>query len=168
MQGPLSNYASGATLIFTKPFKVGDIIEVAGVQGEVADMTLPRTELTAMDGSKIIVPNKHIVGEVIRNYSNFRRLEIAVGVAYDADVTRAIKIIEKIIQEQEHLASDKPVRVGIKEFGDSSINLLTYVFVPQVHLGEVRFEINRRILEEFRREKISIPFPQRDIHIYQH
>jgi len=90
LQGPLSNYAAGATLIFTKPFKVGDIIEVAGVSGEVTDMKLPRTELKTVDGETIIVPNKHIIGEIIQNYSQFKRLDITVGVSYKAEINGLI------------------------------------------------------------------------------
>ena len=167
LQGPLSNYASGATLIFTKPFKVGDIIEVKGVQGEVVDMTMPRTELIGLDGSKIVVPNKHIVGEVIRNHSQYRQVEIAVGVSYGSDVAKAVKIIEDIIKTEKRVCSNRTVKAGIKEFGDSSIHLQAFLCVPPVHFTDVRFAINGRILEEFQRQGITIAFPQRDVHLYQ-
>ena len=135
LQGPLSNYAAGATLIFTKPFKVGDNIEITGFQGEVQDISLPRTELLASDGSKIIIPNKHIVGEVIKNYSTFRQLEINVGVSYTSDVHKALSLIEKIITTDKRIPSSEPYNVGIKEFADSSIKLQALVWVPQESLA---------------------------------
>ena len=92
LQGPLSNYASGATLIFTKPFKVGDIIEVVGVTGEVRNIKLPRTELKTVDGEIVVIPNKHIVGEIIHNYSDSKRLDINVGVSYKSDIQKVINI----------------------------------------------------------------------------
>ena len=167
LQGPLSNYASGASLIFTKPFKVGDIIEVAGVQGEVKDITLPRTELLGLDGSIIIIPNKHIIGEIIKNYSQYRKLEINVGVAYECDINKALSILEKILKSTPSIPPNQPMKVGIKEFGDSAINLLAVVWVSQVDFREARFAINKAILDEFRQQGIAIPYPQRDVHIYQ-
>jgi small conductance mechanosensitive channel len=167
LQGPLSNYAAGATLVFTKPFKVGDIIEVAGHQGEVHDIILPRTILLGIDGSKIVIPNKHIIGEVIKNFSEFRKLEINVGVSYESDVKKALAIIEHIIKTEKHIPNAELYKLGIKEFADSSISLQAFVWVPQSKYVDVKFGINNQILEQFRTQGISIPYPQRDVHIYQ-
>jgi small conductance mechanosensitive channel len=166
LQGPLSNYTSGATLVFTKPFKVGDIIEVKGYQGEVKDISLPRTELYGIDGSIIIIPNKHIIGEVIKNYSHYRKLDISIGVAYDSDVDKALAIIDKIVKADQRIAKDI-MRAGIKEFADSSIILQLIVGVDQAHYGEVKFAVNKHILEQFRANGIVMPFPQRDVYIHQ-
>lgn len=165
IQGPLSNYAAGATLIFTKPFKIGDIIEVHGYQGEVKDITLPRTELSGLDGSRIIIPNKHIIGEVIRNYSIHRKLEINVGVSYDSDITKVLSIIEGIITSEKRIPNNQVYKLGIKEFGDSSINLQAFVWVPQESFILTKFAINNAIITQFRQNNIVIPFPQRDVHI---
>ncbi len=167
LQGPLSNYAAGATLVFTKPFKVGDIIEVAGYQGEVLDITLPRTELAGIDGSKIVIPNKHIIGEVIKNFAEYRKLEINVGVSYESDIRKALAIIEHIIKTEKHIPNAELYKLGIKEFADSSINLQAFVWVPQAKYVDVKFDINNQILDQFRAQGISIPYPQRDVHIYQ-
>ena len=167
LQAPLSNYASGATLIFTKPFKVGDIIEVNGFQGEVIDIALPRTELLGLDGSKIVIPNKHIIGEVIKNYSEYRKLEINVGVSYDSDVKKAIAIIEGIIKAEKRIPNVEVYKLGIKEFSDSAVNVQAFVWVPQDKYVDVKFAINNAILDQFRAQGIVIPFPQRDVHIYQ-
>ena len=167
LQGPLSNYASGTTLIFTKPFKVGDIIEVNGYQGEVCDITLPRTELMGIDGSRIVIPNKHIIGEVVKNFSEYRKLEINVGVAYDSDVKKALAIFEEIIKSEQRIPNKEIYKLGIKEFADSSIALQAFVWVPQTKYVDVKFAINNAILEQFRNQGIVIPYPQQDVHIYQ-
>lgn len=167
LQGPLSNYASGVTLIFTKPFKVGDIIDVKGYQGEVLDIALPRTELLGLDGSRIIIPNKHIIGEVIKNFNEYRKLEFNVGIAYDADVDRAFKIIEDILKDHPLVPNEQLIKVGILSFGDSSVNLQALVWVLQSNYLQVRFDVNKAILKQFKAHKIEIPFPQRDVHIYQ-
>ena len=167
LQGPLSNYTSGATLIFTKPFKVGDIIEVKGYQGEVKDISLPRTELYGIDGSTIIIPNKHIIGEVIKNFSEYRKLEITVGVAYDSDIKKALGIIEQIIKAEHRIPNKEVYKLGIAEFAESSVNLQALVWVPQAKCLDVKFAINNNILEQFKANGIVIPCPQRDIYIHQ-
>jgi len=167
LQGPLSNYAAGATLIFTKPFRVGDNIEITGFQGEVQDISLPRTELLAGDGSKIIIPNKHIVGEVIKNYSTFRQLEINVGISYASDVQKALGVMEKIIKADGRIPSREPYNVGIKEFADSSIKLQALVWVPQESMLNIKFDANRAILDQFKQQNIIIAAPRRDVYIYK-
>lgn len=166
LQGPLSNYTSGAMLIFTKPFKIGDIIDVHGYQGEVKDISLPRTELFGVDGSIIIIPNKHIIGEVIKNFSEYRKLEINVGVSYGSDVKKAIGIIEQIVKAEERIPNKEVFKIGIMEFADSAIMLQALVWVPQVKYIDVKFAINNNILEQFKANGIVIPFPQRDVHIH--
>lgn len=167
LQGPLSNYASGVTLIFTKPFKVGDIIEVHGYQGEVSDIALPRTELLGLDGSRIIIPNKHIIGEVIKNFSEYRKLEFNVGVSFDTDVDLALKTIETILKGNKLIPDNQPIKVGIRDFGDSAINLQAYVWVFQSNYLEIKFAVNKAIVDDFRRNKITIPNPQRDVFLHQ-
>lgn len=167
LQGPLSNYASGITLIFTKPFKVGDIIEVVNVAGEVMDMKLSRTEIKTIDGHIIVVPNKHIIGEIIHNYSACKGLDLKVGVSYKADVEKAIAIVKGIIHQHPKVKLEKKPKVGITEFGDSSINLFARLWCKQDDYWDVMFEINQTILNEFKKNGIEIPFPQRDVHVYK-
>jgi len=165
LQGPLSNYAAGISLIFTKPFKVGQIIEVAGVIGEVTDIKIPRTEMKTVDGTTIMIPNKHVIGEIIHNYSNDKRLDINIGVAYDSDVQKAISIIEEVVKKDKRTNSKKVPKIGISEFADSSINIYARIWCKQDAYWDVMFDINRKVLEEFGKNKIEIPFPQRDVHI---
>lgn len=165
LQGPLSNYAAGASLIFTKPFKVGDIIEVLDVMGEVEDMTLGRTLLRTVDGNHIVIPNKHIIGEIIHNDTEFKKAEIKVGVSYDADVKKAIAVIERIIEQDSRISTKIKPQAGIIEFGDSSVNLFARIWCRQGDYWDVLFNLNLQILEQFKKENIAIPFPQQDVHI---
>jgi len=167
LQGPLSNYASGATLIFTKPFKVGDNIEITGFQGEVKDISLPRTQLLAGDGSKVIIPNKHIVGEVIKNYSTFRQLEINVGISYESDVQKALSLMEKIITADQRIPSSEMYSVGIKEFADSGIRLQAVVCVPQGMLLNIKHDFNRAVFDQFKQQGIVIASPRREVYVHQ-
>lgn len=167
LQGPLSNYAAGATLIFTKPFKVGDIIETANVMGEVEDMTLARTQVKTVDGTTIIIPNKHIVGEVIHNYSGFKKLDMVVGVSYDSDVDKAIGVVKDIVAKDKRISKKPEPKIGISEFADSSINIYARLWCKQSDYWSVKFDINKKIHDEFKKNNIAIPFPQRDVHIYE-
>ncbi len=165
LQGPLSNYASGATLIFTKPFRVGDIIEVAGVTGEVQDITLPRTIVKTLDDTTVVVPNKHIIGEIITNYSELKRVDFKVGVSYKADIDKAIGIIDKEIKKDDRIHRNQDAKVGISEFGDSSVNLYARLWCKQKDYWDVLFGLNKKVFDAFKSNGIEIPFPQRDVHI---
>jgi small conductance mechanosensitive channel len=164
LQGTLSNYAAGATLIFTKPFKVGDIIEVAGVTGEVIDLKMPRTELRAIDGELVVVPNKHIIGEIINNYSTFKRVDFNVGVSYSSDISKVIDIVKKIVKEDNNIVDDKEPKVGVTEFADSSITIYARAWCKQDNYLDAIFSVNKKIFDEFKKNGVEIPFPQRVVH----
>ncbi len=163
LQGPLSNYAAGIALIFTKPFKVGQIIEVAGVMGEVIDMKLPRTDIKTVDGNMVVIPNKHIIGEIIHNYSTAKRLDINVGVSYKADVESAINVVKDIIKKDARTV--KEPNVGISEFADSSVNIYARLWCKQDDYWNTKFDLNKKIFDAFNAKGIEIPFPQRDVHL---
>ncbi len=165
LQGPLSNYAAGAILIFTKPFKVGHIIEVAGVVGEVEDVALARTQIKTIDGTKIVVPNKHIIGEVIHNCNTLKRLDLNIGISYNSDIDKAISLIKGAVSNDPRVASKPEVKIGVSEFADSSINIYSRLWTKQSDYWDVMFETNKKIFDEFNKNNIVIPFPQRDIHI---
>jgi len=167
VQGPLSNYAAGATLIFTKPFKVGDIVEIAGEAGEVTDMTLSRTELKTLDGTVIFIPNKHIIGEIIQNFSEYKKLDLNIGISYDADYDRAIQIVRDVVTAEGRISSKPAPKIGISEFADSSVNIYSRLWCRQSDYYDVLFDLNRKIFMEFNANGITIPFPQRDVHIIE-
>ncbi|MEI8011389.1 MAG: mechanosensitive ion channel family protein [Candidatus Omnitrophota bacterium] len=163
LQGPLSNYASGAALIFTKPFKIGEIIEVSGVVGEVMDMKLSCTVISTLDNETVVIPNKHIIGEIIHNYSNCKRVDIKILVSYRADLDRAIRILEDVIRTNPHVAADKLPKVGVADFTDLGINIFARLWCPQRCYWDVRFDINRRLIAAFKLEGIEVPVLQRNI-----
>ena len=164
LQGVLSNYAAGIALVFTKPFKVGDIIEVVNEVGEVEDMTLPRTILRTVDGTAIYIPNKHIVGEIIHNYSDYKLLEFKVGIGYESDIKKAIDIVNRVIKNERRIPASKTTKIGISEFADSSINIYARTWAKQMDYWDVQFAIHEAVIKEFREHNIEIPFPQRVIH----
>ncbi len=167
MQGPISNYAAGAILIFTKPFKVGDLIEVINIAGEVEDMTLPRTILKTVDGDTIVVPNKHIIGEIIHNSSDFKRVDLNVGVGYDSDVDFVIRLIKDTIKKDSRVNQAREPKVGITEFADSYITIFVRLWCKQSDFYDVKFAAYRNILEALRVNKVEIPFPQHEVRIIE-
>lgn len=164
LQGPLSNYAAGIVLIFTKPFKVGQIIEVAEVMGEITDMKLGRTEMKTVDGNMIVIPNKHIIGEIIHNYSTSKKLDMTVGVSYSSDMDKALEIVRKVIESEKRVSK---VNLGISEFADSSVNIYARIWCKQDQYWDVKFDLHKAIWDAFKKEGIEIPFPQRDVHLFQ-
>lgn len=166
LQGPLSNYAAGATLIFTKPFKVGDIMEIGDRIGEVEDMTLARTIIKTLDGTRVVIPNKKIIGEIIHNYSDYKRLDIKVAIGYNTDVDKAISLVKGVIAGQKMVSQKPQPKVGISEFADSGIIVYARLWCRQNDYWDLVFAANKEIYDEFKKNGIVIPFPQRDVHVY--
>ncbi len=165
LQGPLSNYAAGVTLIFTKPFKVGDILEVNSQMGEVVNMTLARTIMKTLDDTHIIIPNKKIIGEIMHNYSGYKKLTIKIGVDYSSDIDKALNLVKDAVIKDTRVAIKPPVKIGILDFADSSITICARLWCKQSDYTELMFDINKRVLESFRKNNVTIPFPQRDVRI---
>jgi small conductance mechanosensitive channel len=166
-QGPLSNYAAGATLIFTKPFKVGDILEVNNQIGQVEDMTLARTIILTLDGTRIIVPNKKIIGEIMHNYSQFKKLDIKVGVSYSSDIEKAVRLVKGVVEQDKRVARKPEPKIGVSNFADSSITVYARIWCKQADYWDVMFAMHQAIFESFKNNGITIPFPQRDVHMIE-
>lgn len=165
MQGVLSNVAAGLIIIFTQPFHVGDYLSINNEEGEVLDITLFNTTLGHPDRSRVIIPNRKIVGEILHNYGKIRQLNLLVRVAYGTDLTLAFGLIESALQANPRvLAEPKPV-LGVSQFFDSgvAINVNPWVNVPD-YVPSIT-EVNRAILESFREHGIAISLPQREIRI---
>lgn len=164
-QGPLSNYAAGATLIFTKPFKVGDILEVNNQVGQVEDMTLARTIILTLDGTRIIIPNKKIIGEIMHNYSQYKKLDIKVGISYSSDIEKAVRLVKGIVEQDKRIARKPEPKVGVSDFADSSITVYARLWCRQADYWDVMFDAHKAMLGSFKDNGITIPFPQRDVHM---
>lgn len=163
MQGLLSNYGAGLSIIFSRPFVVGDTIRVEGVFGVVKEVHLAYTLLTNEDEELILIPNKHIVGEILHNSHTNTVLELSVGVAYDSDTDAAIAAITTKLAKIDGLSEDRAMQIGIDEFGDSSINIAVRAWARTESFHQIRFAANQAIKEALSEANISIPFPQREV-----
>ena len=162
-QGVLSNVVAGLTIIFTKPFRVGQYVEIAGVSGQVEAIELFSTVLVHGDLSRIIIPNRKIVGEILHNYSTVRQAEITVGIGYGSDVPRTLDLIREILKSHPLvLRSPEPV-VGVSSLGESAVVLSIRPFVNLANFGAAQMALNQDLLDQLRRHQIEIPFPQREI-----
>ncbi len=165
MQSVLGNLIAGLNIIFTKPFTVGEYIELLGVYGQVQDISLFSTVLLHADASHVVVPNRKIVGEILHNYGKIRQMSLSVGVAYDADVKSAISTIKAILDQNSRVLKEPAPVVGVSSLADSSvvISILPWVAVPDYFVAQT--EVNQAILEQFAQKGITIPFPQQEVRI---
>ena len=163
VQGLLSNYGAGLSIIFTRPFVVGDTIRVEGVFGVVKEVHLAFTLLSNEDEELIIIPNKHIVGEILHNSQTDTVMELSVGVAYDSDTDAAIAAITARLAGIDGLSADRAIQIGIDEFGDSAINIAVRAWAKTERFHQIRFAANQAIKEALGEANISIPFPQREV-----
>jgi small conductance mechanosensitive channel len=154
MQGVLGNVAAGLTIIFSKPFRVGDYVSIAGVHGEVLEIRLSSTTLGHADLSRVVVPNRKIVGEILHNYGGIRQLAIEVGVPYEADVEGAIDTAQAVLRANSRVLRDPVPGVGIARLGDSGVTLSITPWVAVTDFGAAGAELNQAILAAFRNRKI--------------
>jgi small conductance mechanosensitive channel len=164
-QGVLSNMVAGLSIIFAKPFRVGEYIEIAGVEGTVETITLFSTTLLHVDRSRVIVPNRKIVGEILHNYGRIRQLEVTVGVAYDADLQAALAAVREVLAGNVRVLKDPVAVVQPVQLADSSINIAVRPWVLIEDQGSATGEINAAILATLRERGIGIPFPQREVRL---
>lgn len=167
LQGLLSNYGAGLSIIVARPFLVGDTIMVQGVSGVVKEIKLAYTILTNEDDIIITIPNRHIVGEILHNSYSSSILELSIGIAYHCDPGQAIAIIAKVFEGMEGLDQKKPPQIGIDNFGDSSININIRCWVLTTELFATKYRINLAVHKALTDNNIEIPFPQRDVHLIQ-
>jgi small conductance mechanosensitive channel len=165
MQGVLSNVMAGLTIIFTKPFRVGEYIELVGVYGQVTSIELFSTKLIHSDRSIVTIPNRKIVGEIMHNYGTIRQLNLAVGVAYHSDVTRALSIVRDILATNSRVLKDPAPVVGISALDSSSINIAVQPWVNVPDFGPAQLEIYQSVVDKFRAAGIEIPFPQSEVRL---
>ncbi|MDB6017019.1 MAG: MscS Mechanosensitive ion channel [Pedosphaera sp.] len=163
MQGVLSNIVAGLTIIFTKPFRVGEYIELAGVHGQVRNIELFSTVLTHTDLSSVVIPNRKIVGEILHNYGVIRQLDLSVGVAYGTNPTEAIAVLQEILKSNPRVLTSPAPGVGISSLSDSSIVFAVKPWTALADFGPAGAELYQAIIERFRAQKIEIPFPQREV-----
>jgi len=169
LQGSLANFAAGVLLIIFRPFKVGDYVECAGTAGAVDEMQIFTTQLKSPDNKKIIIPNAKLLGDVITNYSakDTRRIDLVIGVSYSDDLQKVEKVLSDIVSQDERVLKDPAPTIAVLELADSSVNFAVRPWVKTGDYWGVYFDLTKNIKMRLDAEGIAIPFPQRDVHLYQ-
>ncbi|MBE2212522.1 MAG: mechanosensitive ion channel [Opitutaceae bacterium] len=168
VQGSLSNFAAGVLIIIFRPFRLGDYIEGGGTAGVVKEITILTTVLATPDNKKIIVPNSAIMSGNITNYSanDTRRLDLTFGVSYGDDLSKVKRILEEMVAADPRCLKDPAPTVGVLALADSSINFAVRPWVKTSDYWGVHFDMQMKVKQRFDAEGITIPFPQRDVHLY--
>lgn len=169
LKDSLSNFAAGVMLVIFKPFKIGDLVETAGVTGVIDIIGIFNTTLHTGDNKEITIPNAQIYGGVITNYSarDTRRIDLVIGIGYDDDIQAAKQKIEQLIAADERILKEPSATLLVSELGESSIDLVVRPWVATADYWSVRSDFLESIKVEFDKAGISIPYPQRDVHVYQ-
>ncbi|WP_455207250.1 mechanosensitive ion channel domain-containing protein [Kaarinaea lacus] len=170
LQDSLSNFAAGMMILMYRPFDVGDLIEAGGVSGKVSHMSLVNTTILTLDNQTIVVPNNKIWGDVVKNVTaqTMRRIDMVFGVSYTDDIPKTEKVLQEILDSHEKVLTDPAPIVRLHELADSSVNFIVRPWVNKEDYWEVYWDVTRAVKMRFDEEGISIPFPQRDVHMYSH
>jgi small conductance mechanosensitive channel len=169
LQGSLANFAAGVLMIIFRPFKAGDFVEAAGASGVVEEIQLFTTTMRTPDNKTVIIPNAQITSGTITNYSarDTRRLDLQFGVSYADDLDKVKQIINEVLADEPRLLKDPEPVVGLLSLGDSSVNFAVRPWVRSSDYWPVFFDLQEAMKKRFDAKGISIPFPQRDVHLYQ-
>jgi len=169
LQGTLSNFAAGVMLLIFRPFKVGDFVEAGGVSGSVQEIGVFASVLHSPDNVRIIVPNSAIYGSTIKNYAanDTRRNDLVIGVSYDDDLGKAVATINEVLAADARVLKDPAPVVAVAELGDSSVNLVVRPWCNKDDYWALRFDLTRTLKERLEAAGCSIPYPQRDVHLYR-
>lgn len=169
LQGSLANFAGGVLVLMFRPYKVGDFVEAQGVSGTVNEIKIFNTVMKTPDNKVIIVPNGVISNGIITNYSMeaTRRVDFVFGIGYSDDITKAKATIERLVLEDDRALADPAPMIVVSELADSSVNITTRVWANASDYWGLYFDLTEKVKLTFDQEGISIPFPQRDLHVFQ-
>lgn len=169
LQGSLSNFAAGVLILLFRPYKVGDIVEIAGAEGVVEEIQIFNTVLATFDNKTVIVPNAQATGGNITNYTmrGTRRVDMVFGIGYSDDLLKAKQLLMEILTSDERVLQDPAPVVAVLELADSSVNFAVRPFVEVQDYWGVLVDTTEAVKLRFDQEGLSIPFPQRDIHLFQ-
>ncbi len=167
LQGTLSNVAAGVMLLIFRPFKVGDYIEGGGQAGTVKDVSLFTTELATPDNVQIIVPNSQLWGTAIKNYSfhDTRRLDLALGCGYEDDLDKALALMQTVAQEDSRVLSEPAPMAMVTDWGESSVGVTLRIWCKAADYWQLKFDLTKTLKQRFDASGLSIPFPQRVVHL---
>lgn len=169
LQGTLSNVAAGVMLLAFRPFRVGDVIEAGGATGKVEAIGLFTTTLNTPDNVQITLPNSGVWGGMLKNYTanDTRRNDMVMGVSYDDDIGVALETINGILAREDRVLADPPPQVAVSELADSSVNIVVRPWCKKEDYWPLRFDLHRAFKEGLEAAGCSIPYPQRDVHLFQ-
>ncbi len=165
MQGVLGNLAAGLTIIFTRPFQVGEYISIADEEGTVEGIHLFNTILSHPDHSRIVIPNRKIVGEILHNFGTLRQLDVVVGVAYDTDIKLALAAIRDLLAAHPKILKEPEPMIRVLTLADSGVEIAIRPWTTVDDYYDASSEVTQAVLETFRARGISIPFPQREVRL---
>ena len=165
LQGPLSNYGAGLSIILSRPFVVGNTLTVRGVSGIVEEVRMAATILRTEDGEEITIPNKKLVGEILLNSFDNRIIETTIGISYADDPGAAIQVMRDTLAKIDDVTKEPAPQIGIDDFGDSSIDIGLRYWVPTERYFQVKYRANQAIYAALEKASITIPFPKREVHI---
>jgi small conductance mechanosensitive channel len=169
LQGSLSNFASGVLLIIFKPFVAGNFVKIGGEFGTVVQVGILHTELKSPDNIKIIMPNSQIMGGAITNFSahDTRRVDMVIGVSYSDDLSKVMEVLQDMVSKDERVLQEPAPFIAVSELADSSINFVVRPWTKSSDFWQFKCDFQKAVKERFDAEGISIPFPQRDLHVFQ-
>ncbi|GIX31843.1 MAG: mechanosensitive ion channel protein [Porticoccaceae bacterium] len=169
LQGALANFAAGFLLLVFRPFRIGDYVEVAGTAGTVRKIQVFTTELATPDNRRIIIPNGAITAQTIANYSanDTRRLDLSFGIGYRDDLDRAKAILAELLAADPRILAEPAPLVAVAALGDSSVELAVRPWVKTEDYWAVRFDLTEAVKKRFDAEGITIPYPQREVHLHR-
>jgi len=165
MQGVLGNLAAGLTILFTRPFHVGEYISIAGEEGTVDEIKLFNTVLSHPDRSRVVIPNRKIVGEILHNFGAMRQLDVVVNVAYDTDVKLALATIQDLLRTHPKILQEPEPVVRVLTLADSSIRIAICPWAAVADFNAASIDVTQAVLESFRAHGIVIPLPQREVRL---
>jgi small conductance mechanosensitive channel len=164
-QGVLSNVVAGLTIVFTKPYRVGEYVAIVGVEGTVDVINLFATTLVHGDRSRVVIPNRKVVGEILHNYGRIRQAEVRVRVSYAADLNRVLATVRELARSNPKVLQDPPPAIGITALGESAIQITVQPWAKVADFGDVAGELNLAIVDAFRRLDIAIAVPCQEVRL---
>lgn len=169
LQGTLANIAAGIMVLVLRPFNVGDYIDAGGISGTVDEIGLFVSQLRTADGVFVCAPNSQLWSSVITNYSRHptRRLELAIGIGYDDDIEKALKTLHDLTVGDQRVLQDPAPAVMVKSLDDSAVTIAVRAWATTDDFWSLTWDLTREVKETFDKAKISIPYPQRDLHVYE-
>jgi len=168
LQGSLSNFAAGVLIVLFRPYRVGDFIEAAGINGSVEQVQILTTVLKTGDNKQVIVPNGQIMDSIITNYSanDTRRVDMVVGVSYDDDLDKVRDTIKELIAAEDRILDEPACTIAVSALADSSVNFVVRPWVKTPDYWGVMFDLTEAIKKRFDKDGITFPFPQQDVHLH--